>query len=97
MTIRLLEQQADLVDHHQLARIGDRDRQLSVSCFFERNEVVAEHQVYRDLLEKIVVELKVVKVDELAAISTSGILRTFEFVSDALRRQPAAISAIDEQ
>src|SRR5678816_2662698 len=80
----LAQQEADFVDHHQLAGIGNRDRQLSISSFFEWNEVVTEHQVDRDLLEQIVMELKIVKVDELAAISTSGILRTFEFVGDTL-------------
>ena len=44
----LAQQQADFVDHHQLAGIGDRDGQLAVRGFFQRNEVVAEHQVRRE-------------------------------------------------
>ena len=47
----LLQQQADLVDHHQLAGIGDGDGKLAVRGLFERDEVVAEHQLNRNLFE----------------------------------------------
>ena len=41
--------------------------------------------------------MELAQVHELAAVPASGILRAFEFVSNALRRQPPAVSAIDEQ
>src|ERR1700685_4563274 len=49
----LLEQQADLVDHHQLTGIGDGNSQASIRRFFQRNEVVAEHQFDGDFLEQL--------------------------------------------
>ena len=75
----LAQQQADLVDHHQLAGIGDGDGQTSVRGLFQRHEVVAEHQVDRDLLEQIVLQLEIVQVDELAAIAARDILRPVQF------------------
>ena len=73
VTMRLPQQQADLVDHHQLAGIGNRDRQTSIRSLFQRHEFIAEHQVDRDLLEQIVVQLKVAQVDELAAVAPRNI------------------------
>ena len=78
VTMRLLQQQADLVDHHQLAGIGDRNREPSVGGLFQWNEVVAEHQVDRDLLEQIVMELESAEIDELAAVAPRDILRAFQ-------------------
>ena len=57
----LLEQQADLVDHHQLAGIGDGDGQAAVRGLFQRNETVAEHQVDGNVFEKFVMQLEVVR------------------------------------
>ena len=74
----LLQQQADLVDHHQLAGIGDGDGQLAVLGFLQRNEVVAEHQFRRELLEQLVVKLEVGEVDELAAITPRDVLGAFQ-------------------
>ena len=54
----LAQQQADLVDHHQLAGIGDRDRQAAVRGLFQRNEVVAEHQFDGDLAKQILLQWK---------------------------------------
>ena len=82
----LAQQQADLVDHHQLAGIGDRDRQRAVPSFFQRDEVVPEHQVDRDLLEQFVMQLEVVEVDEFAAITPRHILRAFQ-VGDGIARR----------
>src|SRR5262249_49894435 len=45
-----LQQHSDLVDHHQLAGIGDRDPQRPVA-FFQWNKAVAEHQVDRNRLK----------------------------------------------
>ena len=47
----LAKQQADLVDHHQLAGIGNGDRQASVRGFIEGHKVIAEHQMHWDLFE----------------------------------------------
>ena len=82
----LLQQQADLVDHHQLAGIGDRDHQLAVLRLFQRHEVVAEHQVDGDLLEQLVMQLEAGEVDEFAAIAPRHILRAFQ-VGDGIARR----------
>ena len=74
------QQQADLVDHHQLAGIGDRDDQPAVGCVFQRHEVVAEHQVHRDLAEQLVLDVEVLQVDELAAIAPRQILAVLDLV-----------------
>ena len=50
----LLQQQADFVDHHQLAGIGDGDGELAIGSLFQRHEVVPEHQLYRNFLEQLV-------------------------------------------
>ena len=91
----LAQQQADLVDHHQLAGIGDGNGQASVFGLVQRNEVVAEHQVDRNLLEQIVVELEVVQVDKLAAIAPGHVLG-FVQVGDVGSRSQAgsAISSV---
>ena len=70
----LAEQQADLVDHHQLAGIGDGDGQASVFGLIQRHEVITEHQVNRDLLEQIVMQLEVMQIDELAAVAAGDVL-----------------------
>ena len=93
----LAQQQADLVDHHELARIGDGDGELSVRGFFQRDEVVAEHQVNWDLLEQVVVELEVVQVHELAAIAARNVSRTIQFVSGSSGNHRAAVAAVHEQ
>src|SRR4029077_18615407 len=69
------QEQADLVDHHQLAGIGDRNRQPPVRRLFERYEVVAEHQVNRNLLKQIVMKLEVRQVHKFAAITSPNVLR----------------------
>jgi hypothetical protein len=74
----LAQQQADFVDHHQLAGIGDGDDQPAIVGLFERNEEIAEHQVGRDVLEQLMVQLEIVQVDELAAIAPGDILRLLE-------------------
>ena len=89
------EQQADLIDHHQLAGIGDRNRQPSVRGFFQRDEVVAEHQMHRDLFEEIVMQLKVAKIDEFAAVPSGDIACPFQFIARRRRlgRKPSAVDA----
>src|SRR5260370_19675279 len=75
----LTQQQADLVDHHQLAGIGNGNGQPPVPRFFQRNKVVAEHKVRRDFCEQIVMELKIMQVHKLAAITPRYILRPLQF------------------
>ena len=81
----LAEQQADLVDHHQLAGIGNRNRQPPVRRLIQRHELVAEHQVHRDLLKQIVVQLEIAQIDKLAAVAPRDIARTFQFVGNRRR------------
>ena len=68
------QQQADLVDHHQLAGIGHGDQQAAVRLVFQRHEVVAEHQVHWDLAEQVVLDVEILQVDELAAIAPREVL-----------------------
>jgi hypothetical protein len=81
----LAEQQADLVDHHQLAGIGNGNRQAPVGRLFQGHELIAEHQVHRDLLEQIVVQLEVAQIDEFATITPRDIPRALEFVGNRRR------------
>ena len=86
----LLQQQADFVDHHQLAGIGDRNRQPAVGGLFQRNELVAEHQFGGEFLEQLVMKLEVGEVDELAAIAARDVLRAFQVGDGIARRRPSA-------
>src|SRR4051812_1036193 len=70
----LAQQQADFIDHHQLAGIGNSNRQTSVSSFLKRNKVVPEHQVRRNFRKQIVVQLEIMQVYELATIPSRNIL-----------------------
>jgi hypothetical protein len=89
----LAQQQADLVDHHQLAGIGDSDRQAAVGSLFQRDEVVTEHQVDGNLLEQIMMQLEVVQIHELAAIAPRDVLRPGHFVRNPSGRNGSAVSA----
>ena len=90
----LAEQQADFVDHHQLAGVGDGDRQPSVRCFVERHELVTEHQVYRNFFEQIVVQLEVAEIDKLATIAPRNVARAFQFIGDCRRYFRHQFSAV---
>jgi hypothetical protein len=83
------QQQADLVDHHQLTGIGDGDQQAAVLLFLQRNKVVAEHQVHGDLAEQFVLDVEVLQIQEFAAIAPRQVLATFDFVA----RGQAAVAA----
>src|SRR5262249_30165720 len=63
-----LEQQADLVDHHQLAGIGNGDPEYRV-ILLQWNEVVAEHQVDRDGFKKFGIQVVIAQVDKLTTIA----------------------------
>ena len=76
------QQQADLVDHHQLAGIGDGDHQPPVLRLLQRHEVVAEHQVHFDLAEQFVLNVEVLQVHELAAVAARQVLRMRQLVSN---------------
>ena len=68
-----------LVDQVQIARIGQRDLERSV-LRVQRNEVVAEHQVDRDRMEQIVIDLAFPQIDVLAAIARRKRLRLLRFL-----------------
>jgi len=70
----LAEEQADLVDHHQLAGIGNRNRQPPVRRLVQGHEVIAEHQVHGDLLEQVVVQLEIAQIDEFATVAAAQYL-----------------------
>ena len=82
----LLQQQADFVDHHQLAGIGNRNGQLAVRRFFQRHKVVAEHQLRGKLLEQLMMKLEVGEIDKLAAIAPRHVLRALQ-VGDRISRR----------
>src|SRR5215469_77194 len=94
----LLQQQADLVDHHQLAGVGNGDGQLPVTGLFQRHEVVAEHQFDGDFLEQLVVKLIPAEIDELAAVTPRHVLGAFE-VRDRVpgRTDRAAVATAYEE
>ncbi len=94
----LLQQQADLVDHHQLAGIRDRDSQLAVCRLFERHEVITEHQFDWDLLEEFVMQFEAREVDEFAAVAPRHILRALEVGQRIARRADGpAVPAIHKE
>ena len=96
--MRCFKQQADFVNHHQLAGIGNGDRQLAVRGLLQRHELVAEHQLDRDFLEQLVMQLEAAQVDELAAIASRYVLCTFQVGEGiASRTDRPAIPATHEQ
>jgi hypothetical protein len=82
----LAEQARDLVEHHQAARVRDRDDQ-AVFPLLNRHEVIAEHHVHRHGAEQIVLDAEVLEVDELATIATRERLRVDGFVELKRQRQ----------
>ena len=48
----------------------------------------------RDLLEQIMVQLKVTQIDELAAVPPGNIPRPFEFIASGCRRFRRQLSAV---
>jgi len=64
----LPEQNADFVNAHQLAGIGNCNRKPAISLF-QRHEVVPEHQVNRYLAEQLRLEVGFTKIDKIAAIA----------------------------
>ena len=94
----LLQQQADFVDHHQLAGIGDGDGELPVGSLFQRHEVVAEHQLDGNFLEQFVMQFEAAQIDELAAVAPRHILRALQVGNRiAGRTDRPAVPAIHEQ
>ena len=74
-----LSSDRQLVDQVQIARIGERDLERSV-LRVQRHEVVAEHQVDRDGVEQIVIDLAFAQIDVLAAIARRKRLRLLRFL-----------------
>ena len=89
----LAQKKADLINHHQLAGIGDGDSQASILGFVQRDEVIAKHQIYWYFLKKIVVQLEIVQVHKLAAVAARYILGLLLIVDVGRRRQTPAIPA----
>ena len=94
----LLQQQADLIDHHELAGIGNRNRQPSIRGLFEGNEVVAEHQFDWNFLEQLMVKLKVGEIHELTTVAPGDVLRALQ-IGDGIARGDnlPAIPAVREE
>ena len=63
----LPKQPGDLVQHHQLRGVGNRDRQPSLRLL-QRHKVVPEHHVDRHALEELMLDLEVLQVDKLRVI-----------------------------
>src|SRR5690348_4334426 len=93
----LAQQQANFVNHHQLAGIGNSDGQPPILRLLQGDEVVAEHQVYRDLLEQVVVELEIAQVNVLAAIAPRNIPRPRESVGRSFGGDAPAVPAVHEE
>ncbi len=64
----MAEQPGNLIEHHQLRGVADRDHQR-VPLLFDGHEVVAEHQLDRNRAQQIVLNLEVLKVNELGLIA----------------------------
>ena len=65
----LVEQQRQLVDQPQVARIGQGDIERAV-LRVQRHEVVAEHQIDRDRAEQLVIDRPFAQVDVFAAVAS---------------------------
>src|SRR6476646_4730223 len=89
----LAQQQADLVNHHQLAGIGNGNRQPPVRGLVQGDEVVAEHQVHGNLFEQVMVELEVPQIHELAAISPGDIARAALVIRGGVGGERSAVGA----
>ena len=70
----LVQQQRQLVDQVEIARIGERDIERPV-LRLQRHEVVAEHQIDRDGAEQVVIDAGFPQIDELAAVARGDGLR----------------------
>ena len=81
------EQPGNLVEHHQLRRVADRNHQR-VLLLFDGHKVVAEHQLHRDRAQQLVLNLEILQVHKLCVValghgfSLSALLR-------AARKRPA--------
>jgi len=73
---RGVEQDAELVDHRQVARVGDDDLERLADAAV-RHEVVAEHQVRWNRPEQLLVDPERLHVDELEAVALGETARQF--------------------
>ncbi len=64
----LAEQDGQLVDQAEVARIGQGDFERTVMGL-NRHEIVPEHQVDRDGMEQVVIDAGFAKVDELVIVA----------------------------
>ena len=71
---RRAEDDAQLVDHRQVGRIGDDDdERLAVAAV--RHEAVAQHQVGGNGAEQLLVDPELVHVDELEPVALGQLAR----------------------
>ena len=68
------QQPGNLVDDHQLRRVGNRNRKPALALF-QRHEVVAEHHVHGHGLEELDLDREVLQVDKLGMIAPRKQLR----------------------
>jgi len=62
------EQVRDLIEDHQAGRVAHSDDQ-HLALLFDGHEVVAEHQFHRDGAQQLVLDLEVLEIDELRAVT----------------------------
>ncbi len=72
---------ADLVQQREVAGIGDGDDHAAVLRLLQRDKVVAEHEVHFDLAEQLMLDVKALQIDKLAAIAARQFLRVLHFVA----------------
>ena len=75
---RRAEEQLQLVELEDVGRIADHDGDVAVLALL-RQELVADHQLERDVVEELVIDLEVLEVDVLEAVLLGQALRTRGF------------------
>jgi hypothetical protein len=78
------QQKADLVNQSQVAGVCEGDSESSVVHVFKREKVVSEHQLNRDALKKVWVQLEVAKIHEIATAATGQFLCSSNIASAGL-------------
>src|ERR1700722_10708937 len=64
----LLQQNSQLIDQVEVARVRQRDVQVPV-LRIDGHEVVPEHQVHRDRMEQIVIDADFAQIHKIAAVA----------------------------
>ena len=90
---RRAEEQLQLVELEHVGRIADHDGDVPVLAPL-RQELVADHQVERDVAEELVIDLEVLQVDEREAVLLGHALRARRFAGESAFLEGAGIDAI---